>query len=232
MLTDVPIGSWTSAFVLDILGGKRARPAADTLVGFGIVSALPTAAAGLSDWSDLIGQERRIGVVHALGNVTALASYSLSYLARRRGHRVRGLWWSLVGATAATAGGYLGGHLSYRRGVNVNRQAWEEPPPDWQVVADEAELAEGAPIAVKAGEVGVLLVRRAGRVLAIADVCSHAGGPLHGGSIDDGCVICPWHGGTFRLDDGSVVHGPATAPQPAFETRVYGGKVSVRARQH
>lgn len=231
MLTDVAIGSWTSAFMLDLFGGKRSRRAADSLIGFGVVSALPTAAAGLSDWSDLIGEERRVGVVHAAGNVTALACYGLSYLARRRGHRVRGLGWSMLGAGAATVSGYLGGHLSYRRGVNVNRQAWNSPSPEWQVVADEGELASGAPVVVKAGDVDVLVVKRDGQVLAIAEVCSHAGGPLHEGSFDDSdCVTCPWHGSTFRLVDGAVVHGPATAPQPAFDARVEGGKVSVRPR--
>jgi nitrite reductase/ring-hydroxylating ferredoxin subunit/uncharacterized membrane protein len=232
MLTDVTIGAWTSAFMLDIVGGKKSRRAADSLVGIGVVSALPTAAAGLSDWSDLYGEERRIGVVHALGNVTALACYSLSYLARRRGRRVRGVWWSTVGATAATVGGYLGGHLSYRRGVNVNRQAWNEASGDWQIVADEFALADGAPIVVKAGDVDVLVVKRDGQVFAIADVCSHAGGPLHEGEIDGrSCVTCPWHASTFRLADGGVVHGPATAPQPAYDTRIEDGKVSLRARE-
>ncbi|HEX8769688.1 MAG TPA: DUF2231 domain-containing protein, partial [Acidimicrobiales bacterium] len=106
MLTDVTIGAWTSAFMLDIVGGTKARRAADSLVGIGVVSALPTAAAGLSDWSDLYGDERRIGVVHAVGNVTAVAFYSLSYVARRRGKRLRGLAWGFLGATAATGSGY------------------------------------------------------------------------------------------------------------------------------
>ncbi|HUQ62942.1 MAG TPA: Rieske 2Fe-2S domain-containing protein [Acidimicrobiales bacterium] len=231
MLTDLAIGSWTSAFVLDLVGGNRSRRASDSLIGFGVVSALPTAAAGLSDWSDTYGEDRRIGVVHAIGNVTAVACYSLSYVARRRGRRAQGLTWSFVGATAATVGGYLGGHLSYRRGVNVNRQAWDHAPDDWQIVADESVLTGDAPLVVKAGDVDVLLMRRDGDVFAIADVCTHAGGPLHEGEIDDeNCVTCPWHSSTFRLADGGVVHGPATAPQPAYDTKVEGGKISVRPR--
>src|SRR4051794_41875177 len=79
MLTDLPIGSWTSAFILDIIGGKRGRNAADMLIGIGIVTALPTAAAGLSDWSDTIGEDRRIGTAHAIGNVAALTLYTLSW---------------------------------------------------------------------------------------------------------------------------------------------------------
>jgi nitrite reductase/ring-hydroxylating ferredoxin subunit len=62
-------------------------------------------------------------------------------------------------------------------------------------------------------------------VHVLTDRCSHLAGPLHQGRIvtDDNadvCVICPWHGSTFRVADGSVVHGPATARQPSFESRV------------
>jgi nitrite reductase/ring-hydroxylating ferredoxin subunit len=80
----------------------------------------------------------------------------------------------------------------------------------------------------------ILLVKSGGRIRAIADVCSHAGGPLHEGDLDldAGCVTCPWHASVFRLDDGAAVHGPATAPQPAFDVMVDdSGKVSVRARE-
>jgi nitrite reductase/ring-hydroxylating ferredoxin subunit len=52
-------------------------------------------------------------------------------------------------------------------------------------------------------------------------------GPLSDGEIAGGCVTCPWHGSVFRLADGGVVHGPATAPQPAFATRVREGVVEV-----
>jgi nitrite reductase/ring-hydroxylating ferredoxin subunit len=44
-----------------------------------------------------------------------------------------------------------------------------------------------------------------------------------------GFWTCPWHGSTYRLSDGAVVHGPATARQPAFETRIAdAGIVQVR----
>lgn len=234
MLTDVPIGSWTSAFVLDVAGGERARPAAKTLVGVGVVTALPTAASGLSDWSDLLGGERRVGLVHAAANTVAVGFYSLSWLARRKGRYGAGLSWGFAGAGVATLGGFLGGHLSYRQGVNVDRNAWTEGPDDWQAVADDADLAEGSATRVSAGEMDILLVKSGGRIRAIADVCSHAGGPLHEGDLDldAGCVTCPWHASVFRLDDGAAVHGPATAPQPAFDVMVDdSGKVSVRARE-
>jgi nitrite reductase/ring-hydroxylating ferredoxin subunit len=53
-------------------------------------------------------------------------------------------------------------------------------------------------------------------------------GPLSQGEVVDGCVRCPWHGSTFRLADGWNVRGPATSPQPAFETRLVDGRVEAR----
>ena len=103
LLTDLPIGFWTSAWVLDLVGGKGGRRAAQQLVGLGVVSALPTAAAGLSDWSDTTGAPRRVGLVHAAANSIALLSYALSWRARRKGSHWTGVAWGMVGAAAATA---------------------------------------------------------------------------------------------------------------------------------
>jgi uncharacterized membrane protein len=113
MLTDLPIGFWTSAWVLDILGGRRAARVATAMVGLGVVTALPTAAAGLADWSALSGRKQRAGVVHAAANFVATALYASSFMARCRGRRLRGVALGMVGAGAATIGGYLGGHLVF-----------------------------------------------------------------------------------------------------------------------
>jgi nitrite reductase/ring-hydroxylating ferredoxin subunit len=230
LLTDLPIGFWTSAFVLDLVGRKQARPAADALVGLGVAAALPTAAAGLADWSDLNKPERRTGVVHAAANLVATALYGLSFLARRRGHRTGGVLLGLAGATAATAGGFLGGHLAYRRGAGVNQAAAAPAPRDWTEIQAEGTLTreeltlarlDGEPLAAAQGDSGPV---------ALFDRCTHLAGPLHEGVLVDGCVRCPWHGSTFRMADGIVVHGPATATQPAYELRVDGERIHARRR--
>lgn len=123
MLTDLPIGFWTSAWVLDLVGGRRSQPVADALVGLGVLSAVPTIAAGLADWSALGKVDRRTGVVHACCNVVATALYARSWSARRRGRRAAGVALGMAGAAAATAGGYLGGHLVFRRAANVEHEA-------------------------------------------------------------------------------------------------------------
>jgi uncharacterized membrane protein len=119
LLTDIPIGSFTSASVLDLIGGRRAEGGADALVALGLVSAVPTVAAGLADWSDTDGGAKRIGVVHATANAIGLALYGASLVARRRNRRASGTLLALAGMSVMTVGGYLGGHLVFGRGVGV-----------------------------------------------------------------------------------------------------------------
>ncbi len=213
-LTDVVIGAWTSALLLDLVGGEDAEEAADLLVAAGVLAAIPTAASGLSDWAELHGGSRRVGSIHALGNTTALVLHALSYRARRRGDRGRGIALSAVGYGVVSFSAWLGGHLSFGKGVGVNQTAF-----------DDAKL-----IGAQVNGVGVLLVRKGDRVYALADRCSHRGCSLHEGELNDDTVTCPCHGSTFRLD-GNIVKGPATSPQPAFDVRTSEGKVEIRRRQ-
>ncbi|WP_221936714.1 Rieske 2Fe-2S domain-containing protein [Skermania sp. ID1734] len=230
LLSDLPIGAWSMAALLDALDVE----AADILVGAGIVAAVPTAAAGANDWSDTYGEETRLGLVHAASNSTALVLQIASLLARRRDERGLGKALSLAGVAAMFVGGYLGGHLTFVKAVDVNHTAWPTGPDSWTSVIAEADLADGKPTKVDAGGVSVLLYRHGNTIQALANTCSHMGGPLDEGSVShDGsgdCVTCPWHGSTFRLNDGEVVRGPATIPQPRYETRVTNGHIEVRVR--
>jgi nitrite reductase/ring-hydroxylating ferredoxin subunit/uncharacterized membrane protein len=229
-LTDVVIGAWTSALLLDLLGGKHGEEAADRLVAAGILAAVPTASAGLSDWAELRGGSRRVGTAHALGNTTALLLHTLSWFARRRGARAGGVALSGLGYGVATFSAWLGGHLSFAKGVGVNQTAFEEAPSEWTPVLDEAKLEEGQPTAARANGLALVLMRRGEQLHALADRCSHRGCSLHKGKLNpDQTLTCPCHGSTFRLD-GTIVKGPATSPQPALDVRTNQGKVEIRRR--
>jgi nitrite reductase/ring-hydroxylating ferredoxin subunit/uncharacterized membrane protein len=230
MLTDVPIGCWTCSLALDALAGERGREASTTLVGLGVLAAVPTAVSGWSDWVDTEDEERRIGVAHAVGNLAATALYAASWLARRRGARRGGVALAIVGGGIASATAYLGGHLVYGRGLGVDRTTFDRLPRRWTRATEAASLGDGKPVAVDVRGVKVLLVRRGEELLAIHDVCSHRGGPLHQGEVGTDTVTCPWHGSCFGLRDGEIVRGPATAPQPTFETRLVDGSVEIRTR--
>jgi nitrite reductase/ring-hydroxylating ferredoxin subunit/uncharacterized membrane protein len=231
LLVPLPIGFWSGALIFDMIATRRSRWAADTLVGAGIAAAVPTAAAGLSDWADAEPEGRRVGLVHATFNTVALLCYSASLAARLAGRRKAGVGLGLAGAAAISAGGYLGGHLSYVQQVGVEKKRFADGPKEWTAVLDAADLAEGAPRVVRADDTDVLLVREGNRLHALWAHCTHELGPLAEGKFADGCVTCPWHGSTFRLADGKVVRGPAAASQPVYEARVTDGKIEVRAAQ-
>ena len=229
ILTDVPIGAWTAAMAFDVAGGARSRQASDALIGVGIVAAVPTAVTGLSELADTSDRkERSLAAAHALGNVAALFLYSLSYVARKRGRRGAGVLWSSTGWATVLGSGFLGGHLAFRKGVGVDRTRFDHRVDDWTATIAETDLPVGKPTKVSAGGVDVLLYREDGQIHAVSARCSHRGGPLHKGRVEELNVTCPWHLSTFDLRDGSIVRGPATAPQPAYEVRVEGGTIKVR----
>jgi nitrite reductase/ring-hydroxylating ferredoxin subunit/uncharacterized membrane protein len=232
LLTDVPIGTWTSATLLDLVGGRASRPAAQKLVGVGLAAAAPTALTGWVDWADTEpGNDpvRRVGMVHALANVSALLLYGASFAARRRGAHSSGVLLGLGGAAAMGAGGWLGGDLVFARGVGVNETLFHDDPAEWTPVLDASMVPDDRPVQALAGERAVVVVKRNGTIHALADRCAHRGGPLHEGDLEGDCISCPWHGTRFRLEDGSVERGPSAYPQPVYEARVNDGRVEVRA---
>jgi nitrite reductase/ring-hydroxylating ferredoxin subunit len=130
----------------------------------------------------------------------------------------------------AAAGGsaWLGGHLSFGQGVGVDQTAFEAPPSAWTAVIDADKLESGELVRRSARGTGVVLLRHRGAVHALVDRCSHRGCSLSEGSFDGTAITCACHGSRFGLG-GELLNGPATAPQPALETRIHDGKVEVRA---
>jgi uncharacterized membrane protein len=129
LLTDLPLGCWTGATVLDLTGGPGSRAASRRLIGAGLLLAVPTAAAGLSDWAHTDRESQRVGVAHAAANTTALALYAASFAARSPGRASRpgaGIALGLLGGCAATVGGFLGGHLSLARAVTRDNDLLDE----------------------------------------------------------------------------------------------------------
>lgn len=232
LMVQVPIGSWLSAAVLDLRPGRSRE--AGLLVGVGLAAAAPAALAGAVDWAELHRQQQRVGLVHALTNTAAVGLYAASLACRVKGREAAGRAYGFLGLTAVGLGGMLGGHLAYRQASGANHA--EEVPhvvtEGWHLIGTVDEFPAGQPARRSVDDVPVLVVREPGGTIhALAERCSHLAGPLSEGTIADGCVECPWHGSVFRLSDGWNVRGPATAPQPAFDTRIVDGRVEVRLRQ-
>lgn len=233
VLTDIPVGAWTAAAVFDLAeatgNGRAGRPRrADGAIAVGVVGAVAAALAGVTDWQHTSGGPRRTGLVHAALNSVALGMYVGSLALRRGGRRAAGRRLALAGFGVMLASAYLGGRLVYHDRVGVDHAEREAGPTDFVRALLAAELPEGAPRRVDVAGVRVVLVRQGSRVHALGEVCAHLGGPLAEGTVQDGGLTCPWHGSTFALEDGRVLAGPATLPQPRFEARVRDGYVEVR----
>jgi nitrite reductase/ring-hydroxylating ferredoxin subunit/uncharacterized membrane protein len=234
-LVRLPLGCWTSAVLLDLFRGTDR--ASGVLIGVGLAGTVPSAATGLADWSALHTNQQRVGLVHAVCQSGAAVLFLGSLAARAAGQRGYGRLLSGFGLAMATVGSYLGGHLALRLGAGVSHA---EPVGHlsglgWHDLCGISELPDRRPVRRQLGYLSLLVYRQGSEVSVLSDRCSHLGGPLHQGRVvverGGACIACPWHGSTFAISDGAVVHGPATARQPSFETRVTAdGRVELRAR--
>jgi nitrite reductase/ring-hydroxylating ferredoxin subunit/uncharacterized membrane protein len=234
-LSDLPIGLWAGVVVLDAAdrdpGPRRGIDAAGVLSAAGIVAAGATALTGLTDWTVSDDQDRRIGLFHGLLNTVGLGLQGASLGTRMAGHRGTARALGAASLTVTAAAGYFGGHLVFTKGVMVNRVAWATGPRRWTRALPEAELPDDTPTGVEAEGRQILLYRHQGRLYAIDNICSHAGGLLSRGPVADLTVTCPLHGSRFSLATGCVSRGPASQPQPVLPTRIRNGWIEVRGSQ-
>lgn len=234
-VTDVPLGSWTAALVLDAIGDVTGnlgiQRAADAAIGAGLAGAAVSAATGITDWQATGGRARQIGLVHGILNTAGTLLFAASLFARSRKERAMGRGLGVLGYAVAMAAAYLGGKLVFSERVGTDHSAGQTFPEDFQRVLAGADLHDGHMRAVEVDGVRVLLARRGENVFALGEVCSHQGGPLSEGEMAGCSVRCPWHGSRFSLEDGRVIDGPATHPQPCLETRVRDGFIEVRRKR-
>jgi nitrite reductase/ring-hydroxylating ferredoxin subunit/uncharacterized membrane protein len=234
-LVRLPLGCWTSAVLLDLL---RVRGnASSILLGIGVAGSVPAAATGLADWSALHQDQQRVGLVHLGVQGFAAILFAGSCVLRGCGRPGAGKALSAAGLVTATGGAYLGGHLASRLGAGTSHadQVSHLSGLGWHDLCALDTLPDRRPVRRQLGYLSLLVYRDGSDVSVLSDRCAHLGGPLHQGRIvvERGavCIACPWHGSTFALADGHVVHGPGVARQPSFETQVTSeGCVQLRPR--
>ena len=98
-------------------------------------------------------------------------------------------------------------------------------------VASSREIPEGKMKNVLVGGQQVLLANIKGNFHAIGNVCTHMGGPLDKGVLEESVVQCPWQGSRFDVATGQVKRGPAARPEPLYEVKVEGDNILVRPKQ-
>ena len=236
-ITDVPIGAWGLAVILDIIwlispgaNGWAAR-AALVLVVVGIIGALGAAVTGMADWSDSYGAERTVGLYHGSLNTLALILYVVSAVLRAgtsTDESIPGAIVGFVGIVIVLVAAYLGGDMVFGKGTGVNHTAWEAAAEGYESVLPVNEMAEHALRRVTVAGVPVVLLKLDKRYYAIAATCTHAGGPLDEGELQGDVVQCPWHGSRFRMRDGKALTGPATFAQPRYDVRVRDGMIELK----
>jgi nitrite reductase/ring-hydroxylating ferredoxin subunit len=236
VLVQVPVGTWLSAGVLDLV--PSFRPAATALIGTGVAAAVPAALSGAADWSEQEVGVRRLGALHAVANTAALGLYVGSLVARGKGRGTLGRVLSYAGLGVAGGSAAVGGHMSYSQssGASHAATAARALTTDWIDLGPLDDLPEGRPVlrTGKGGSVAVPLaaVRRGTRVDVFVGACSHLSGPLYEGAVEEvrdrQCLVCPWHGSAFDLDGGEPRRGPAANPQEKLEVRMDAGRVMAR----
>jgi nitrite reductase (NADH) small subunit/3-phenylpropionate/trans-cinnamate dioxygenase ferredoxin subunit len=82
---------------------------------------------------------------------------------------------------------------------------------EFRKVATLAEVADGTMKLVQAGGAAIALCRLGGAVYATANTCPHRGGSLGEGSVQDGAIVCPWHGFRYDPKTGRCLNNPALA---------------------
>ncbi|TMD62340.1 MAG: Rieske 2Fe-2S domain-containing protein [Chloroflexi bacterium] len=236
VLTDIPIGAWSGTMLLDLVSlndeSEGLANGADLSLLLGLLGATGAAVTGVTDWSDLDGTDRRVGLMHGLLNGSISVMYLVSLILRRTGQRRAGIAWSTGGYLASLFSAYLGGELVFAKGVGVNHVAWEGGSDDFVAVMNAQDLVEGKLTRVDASGIPAVLLKTGKSIYAIGATCTHLGGPLDEGTVQDGVVQCPWHGSCFRMQDGSVVNGPAVYAEPTFDVRVRDGKIELRRLDH
>jgi nitrite reductase/ring-hydroxylating ferredoxin subunit/uncharacterized membrane protein len=236
VLVDIVIGGATVVLLFDVLrvffGVEGLTLASTWALGLVGLSAIGSILSGLTDFKDTPpnNAERDVAALHGLVNIVATAFVAVSFVQRLGGAHDLAFWLLLIGYGVVSVGGYIGGHIVFKHGYMVNFNAFSKGKraKEFTAVAPVSDVPEGTPTKVMFGSTAVMLVRRGDAVHALKDTCSHAGGPLSGGELKGDTITCPWHYSTFRLADGSVVHGPASSRQVSYAARVNGDQVELQ----
>jgi len=100
--------------------------------------------------------------------------------------------------------------------------------PDFVRVAKTTDLTDPGQTLLEVEDRIVVLFRVGGQFFCIDDVCTHDGGPLSEGRLDDHTIACPRHGAKFDIRTGKALTMPATVDTAAHEVKVEGDTVYIR----
>jgi len=234
VVVDVVVGGTTAAMLLQVLvwlGIANLHVALLWVLGLTWLAGLSAIVTGLTDFKDTAtGNERNMVGLHGLTNIVATLLLIAAFLALLPGADGIGGWLILAGFAVLSVGAFIGGHVVFKYGYMVNRNAFArgKAAKEFTAVLPAAELPEATPTKAMLGATALVVVRRGDLVFALKDSCSHAGGLLSEGHLAGDTIVCPLHSSAFRLENGAVRHGPASTRQVAYRARINGDQVEVQ----
>ena len=101
---------------------------------------------------------------------------------------------------------------------------------DFVKVADTKDIQPSRMKEVEVNSEKVCLANVEGKYYAIDNVCTHLGGPLAQGKLEDYEVQCPWHGSRFDIRTGKVVRPPAMRSEPTYEIKIENDNILLKKR--
>jgi 3-phenylpropionate/trans-cinnamate dioxygenase ferredoxin component len=99
---------------------------------------------------------------------------------------------------------------------------------DFVAVAKVSEVPDPGKQLVEVDDQVVVLCHVGGKFFCIDDVCTHDGGPLGDGQLDNHQIVCPRHGARFDVRTGEALTMPATVDTHTHEVKIEGDTVYVR----
>jgi 3-phenylpropionate/trans-cinnamate dioxygenase ferredoxin subunit len=94
-------------------------------------------------------------------------------------------------------------------------------------VVAAADIAEKSFSTFDVNELDIAICRIQDRFFAFENRCSHALANFDNGRLRGFRIMCPLHGATFDVRDGSCTGAPATRPIRTFPVRVVKGMIEV-----
>jgi nitrite reductase/ring-hydroxylating ferredoxin subunit/uncharacterized membrane protein len=234
VVVDVVVGGSTVALLLQLLAWLNVadvRTALVWTVALTWLAGLSAIVTGLTDFKDTAsGDERNVVGLHGLINIVATLALVGAFAALLVEADGLAGWLIVAGFLILSLGAFIGGHVVFKYGYMVNRNAFARgrKAKEFTAVLPVANLADATPTPAMLGTTALVVVRRGDLVYALKDTCSHAGGLLSKGHLAGDTIVCPLHASAFRLRDGSVRHGPAATRQVAYRARVNGDQVEVQ----
>jgi glycine betaine catabolism B len=101
---------------------------------------------------------------------------------------------------------------------------------DFVKVANTKDIQPSQMKEVEVNGQNICVVNVEGKYYAIGSICTHEGGPLADGTLEGYEVECPWHNSKFDVRTGEVISPPASEPEPAYEVKVDGNSILIKAQ--